>query len=118
MDVVVDYEEGELSEESRCSLYCLTLIFYIVIQDTSMGVNTAPSLHFVSPSPISAASVTSSLPGTSTTPLGAGRGNLLAKRKWLGCSPLDDFDIMEKVGEGTFGYVSFFPPKEWYANGI
>jgi hypothetical protein len=33
-----------------------------------------------------------------------GRTNALARRKWFGCSPIEDFEILEKVGEGTFGY--------------
>ncbi len=28
-----------------------------------------------------------------------------ARRKWVGCSPVTDFEVLQKVGEGTFGYA-------------
>lgn len=36
---------------------------------------------------------------------GTGRGNLLNRKKWVGCCLLKDFRMAEKVGEGTFGVV-------------
>ncbi len=27
------------------------------------------------------------------------------KKRWLGCSSVEDFELLDKVGEGTFGYV-------------
>ena len=50
--------------------------------------------------PTAGAKFTSPSPRASTT----SRSNVLARRKWLGCSSLGDFDLAEKVGEGTFGY--------------
>jgi hypothetical protein len=43
-------------------------------------------------------------PSLRMTPGSGGRSSSLSRRKWFGCSPIEDFEILEKVGEGTFGY--------------
>lgn len=42
---------------------------------------------------------------SSPLPPGGSRGSLLSRRKWVGCVPIDDYRVEEKVGEGTFGVV-------------
>jgi hypothetical protein len=54
-------------------------------------INDASEIKFASPS-------------MRATPSGGGRANPMARRKWFGCSPINDFEMLEKVGEGTFGY--------------
>lgn len=43
-------------------------------------------------------------PSCRMTPSGIGKANVLYRKKWLGCSHIIDFEILDKVGEGTFGY--------------
>lgn len=53
----------------------------------------------------SLSSFVSPSPSHRLTPSALSRTGSIARRKWFGCSMIDDFEVLDKVGEGTFGYA-------------
>lgn len=73
---VIELETGEISPPSAINY------------STPLANNTPPS-NATSPPQVSSVSTSSGV----------------VPRKFFGCSPIEDYELLKKIGEGTFGYI-------------